>query len=295
MTLGSSHIGERSLRRDILVSHIDAIYERTHANSPLRDFVLDSMRGLEEGAITIKEHMDLAYAHEDFLKGVILKLGTSNAEKSASVFGAKPKVYHMAENTPRFGSSRHENTFTATSISRTKLTMTLSEFRSTYLSKSDKIFDKVVVGAIIHRDGGRRILLLRRAGHETYYPDMFELPSGKVEDGDATLGAALRREVAEETGLRITSVVREMQPFEYVTSKTVDGQVVYKSCLQLNFIVNVGDGEVKVNPNEHAVAVWADMVDLSRLEMTDEMRNLVGCAFRELLRDMITKDGYKET
>lgn len=229
------------------------------------------------------------------MKGVLLKLGKTNAEKSAQVFGgSKEKSYHMAKNTSGFGVSRHENAITTAPTSRTKLTMTLAEFRSTYLSKSGKPFDQVVVGAIIHKDGGRRILLLRRAEHETHHPDMFELPSGKVEDEDATLGAALRREVAEETGLCITSIVREMEPFEHVVSKTVDGVVVAKSCLQLNFIVNVGDGEVKVNPHEHSVAVWADMADLTRLEMTDEMSNLVATAFHELLLEMIIKDGDKE-
>lgn len=240
------------------------------------------MRGLNDGAITLKEYMGLAYAHEDFLEGVISKLGKSNVEKAASVFGSKRKDYHMAENTSRFGASRHESIVKTTTTSRAKLTMTLSEFRATYPSQSGKPFDKIVVGAIISKDGGQRILLLRRAEHETYYPNMFELPSGNVDDTDATLGAALRREVAEETGLGITSVISEMQPFEYVTSKTVEGVVVCKICLQLNFIVNVGDYEVKIDPAEHSVAVWADVVDLTRLEMTDGMRSLVGSAFAEL-------------
>ncbi|KAE9366747.1 hypothetical protein N431DRAFT_429544 [Stipitochalara longipes BDJ] len=47
-------------------------------------------------------------------------------------------------------------------------------------------YDKIVVGAIILRDS--KILLLKRAPHEIYYPNVFELPSGNVKSTDPTLG-----------------------------------------------------------------------------------------------------------
>ncbi|KAM0280793.1 hypothetical protein ACHAQH_003821, partial [Verticillium albo-atrum] len=50
--------------------------------------------------------------------------------------------------------------------------------------------DKVTVGAAIVRTNNKghiQILLLKRAAHETYYPGVFEIPGGKVDDSDATV------------------------------------------------------------------------------------------------------------
>ncbi|CAG8954351.1 hypothetical protein HYFRA_00005975 [Hymenoscyphus fraxineus] len=87
--------GERNLRRNIPVEHVDTIYERTHANSSLRNYVLDCMRGLPKGAN--KEYAALVYAHEDFLEGIMSKLSTDDSDDEASRDRRRPaqKNYHM--------------------------------------------------------------------------------------------------------------------------------------------------------------------------------------------------------
>jgi 8-oxo-dGTP pyrophosphatase MutT (NUDIX family) len=165
-----------------------------------------------------------------------------------------------------------------TSIS--KLAMSRSEFRDTHSSSTGKLYDKIIIGAIIFQ--GNRILLLKRAAHEIYYPNVFELPSGNVDDTDPTLGHALAREVKEETGLTITSVLSELlPPFEYKTSKAVGGVQVSKSCMQVNFVAEVEGDEIVVNPEEHSVGTWAEVDELEGLEMTDCMKGLVRRAFDE--------------
>jgi 8-oxo-dGTP pyrophosphatase MutT (NUDIX family) len=88
--------------------------------------------------------------------------------------------------------------------------MTRTEFRNSHFSNNGKLYDKIVIGAIVFK--GRHILLLKRAAHEIYYPNVFELPSGNVDETDPTLGHALAREVKEETGLTIASVLSEFVP-----------------------------------------------------------------------------------
>ena len=53
---------------------------------------------------------------------------------------------------------------------------------------------KLVVAALVHE--GQRILLTRRR-HDQSMPDFWELPGGKIEEGEAP-AAALEREIREE-------------------------------------------------------------------------------------------------
>ncbi len=57
---------------------------------------------------------------------------------------------------------------------------------------------QIAVGAIAVKDG--RLLMVRRAHHPG--AGLWSLPGGRVEDGEY-LSDALRREVAEETGLEV--------------------------------------------------------------------------------------------
>lgn len=46
-----------------------------------------------------------------------------------------------------------------------------------------------------------KVLLFQRSGAERHFPNIWELPSGKVENDDATLLDAAARECLEETGM----------------------------------------------------------------------------------------------
>ncbi|PGH26516.1 hypothetical protein AJ80_01830 [Polytolypa hystricis UAMH7299] len=112
------------------------------------------------------------------------------------------------------------------------LNLTQEQFRRERLSPAEQPYDKIVVYAL---DSGvpatatnPKILLLKRAEHEIYFPGVFELPSGKVEVTDPTIKHALLREMKEETG-------REVR--------------ISKTCIQLNSVVSVSDGEVKILMN----------------------------------------------
>jgi 8-oxo-dGTP diphosphatase len=58
-----------------------------------------------------------------------------------------------------------------------------------------------VVAGLLVRDG--RVLLCHRAPDREWYPDVWDLPGGHIEDGEVP-GAALVRELTEELDVRVT-------------------------------------------------------------------------------------------
>jgi 8-oxo-dGTP pyrophosphatase MutT (NUDIX family) len=142
---------------------------------------------------------------------------------------------------------------TLSASSFTNLHMTCSQVQQINLSNGVLVFDKIVIGSTIFKIS--KLLLLKHAAHGIYYPNVFELPSGNVDTTDPTLAHALAREIRKETGLKVIRVEEELlPPFEYETSKVVGGAETRKTCVQINFLV-VEDGEIKVNEEEHSVAV----------------------------------------
>jgi 8-oxo-dGTP pyrophosphatase MutT (NUDIX family) len=125
---------------------------------------------------------------------------------------------------------------------------------------------------------------LKRAAHEVYFPNVFELPSGKVDPEDLTIKHALAREVQEETGLDITGIIAELKPMVYTTEKTVVDDtgreiLVSKSAIQLNYIVSVSNGDVKLNADEHPESSWATEGELQGLNITSAMRVVIQDTF----------------
>ncbi|MFF3765018.1 NUDIX hydrolase [Streptomyces sp. NPDC001922] len=105
---------------------------------------------------------------------------------------------------------------------------------------------KHVVGAVI-ADAEGRVLLLHRAADD-YLGGLWELPSGGVDAGES-LTQALRREVAEETGLTATAVGAYLGHFDYVSKSG-------RPTRQFNFTVGAAGGTVTLT--EHDAHLWAD-------------------------------------
>lgn len=105
---------------------------------------------------------------------------------------------------------------------------------------------KLGVGAIICREG--RYLILRRAATEDFLPGLEEIPSGGVEPGEGLL-EALSREVEEETGLRVTSILAYVDFFDYLSGSG-------RKTREFNFLVDTDGGEVRLNPAEHDAYAW---------------------------------------
>ena len=127
----------------------------------------------------------------------------------------------------------------------------------------------VSTGVAISRNN--KILLVRRAAAD-YLGGQYELPGGGVDEGENISDAAIR-EVKEETGLNVTSVLAVFDGFDYKTDRK-------PYVRQINFLVEVEAGDIVLNPDEHDEFQWADSdTDLNSL-MSFNMQTCVAEAFR---------------
>lgn len=166
------------------------------------------------------------------------------------------------------------------------------EYRQSQRAPNGLAYDKIVVGAAAFRSEANgttsketvRILLLKRAADESHFPNVFELPGGKVDAEDLSIGHALERELREETGLAITEIIGELDPMFYTTEKRnmlQNGQEsrIVSTAKQLNYIVRLSDGDVVTDPKEHSTSKWTTIDELGPMDITDAMRVVVNNAF----------------
>jgi 8-oxo-dGTP diphosphatase len=101
----------------------------------------------------------------------------------------------------------------------------------------------VAARAIVRREG--KILLLQRSGNSSLDLGLWELPGGKIRYGEE-LETALKREVAEETGLTI-EVGRPFATWHFLKEPFwVTG---------VTFVCDYVDGEVTLS-SEHSAFAW---------------------------------------
>jgi 8-oxo-dGTP diphosphatase len=108
---------------------------------------------------------------------------------------------------------------------------------------------QLVVGAVVQHDG--KVLLLQRP-EDDFMGGIFELPSGKVEAGEA-LDAALIREVKEESGLDVAAIRDYLGSFDYTSGSG-------KKSRQFNFAVDVTAPE-PIELQEHDAYTWTALTE----------------------------------
>jgi len=114
-----------------------------------------------------------------------------------------------------------------------------------------------VVTAIL-RDGDR-VLLCHRSAARRWYPDVWDLPGGHVEDGEDPK-ASLVRELREELG--ITVPPPPGPPMHEIRLATVDMQI---------WLIDSWTGTlVNAAPEEHNAVAWFELSDLGGLRLAHE-------------------------
>lgn len=120
-----------------------------------------------------------------------------------------------------------------------------------------------VVGAVILDKN--LFLLLKRPAND-FMGGIFELPSGKVEEGESLM-VALRREIKEETNLDLESISKVLNSFDYVSGSG-------KKTRQFNFLVKVSSNS-QIKLTEHDSFVWCHRSDLCRYNVTDSVKSIL--------------------
>jgi mutator protein MutT len=132
------------------------------------------------------------------------------------------------------------------------------------------------VGALIFRKGvsGRReILLVERAGNPL--KGYWSLPGGLLETGE-TLEEAVRREVQEETGLRV-EIERFFEIFERII-RDQRRRAEYHYLL-VDYICRVVGGKLRPS-SDVSDAAWVTRARLGEYRVTEGTRAVIERAFR---------------
>lgn len=124
--------------------------------------------------------------------------------------------------------------------------------------------DKFATGVAVLKRG--KVLVVRRV-KDDYLGGMYELPGGGVDEGETVLEGAIR-ELAEETGLKVTKVTTGFKSLDYNNSKELRVR-------QFNFVAQVAGGEVKLDPKEHDDYKWVGRKDIANLPNTPEQSKIL--------------------
>lgn len=133
------------------------------------------------------------------------------------------------------------------------------------------------MGALIFRGRGRRgpILLVERGGHPL--KGYWSIPGGLVETGE-TLDQAVRREVLEETGLRVKPV--EMFGIFERVMRDARGRTEYHYLL-MDYVCTVTGGKLRAG-DDVARVEWVARGHLRDYKMTEGTREVIERAYAGL-------------
>lgn len=126
----------------------------------------------------------------------------------------------------------------------------------------------VLVNRCIVRNDSNEILLVQRAKNDSFNPEKWEFPGGKLDIGQ-DLSNALEREVMEETGLL---VVPESK-LNFAESYVIGSKGPYKgfTYVALFGIAHSIGGKLKLS-EEHDDYVWVSYGDALEYDLTLESR-----------------------
>ena len=125
-----------------------------------------------------------------------------------------------------------------------------------------KAYGLTVRGVIKNSDG--EILIVKRHPKSRTDPEMWELPGGKVEQGEH-FADALVREIKEETDLDV-----EVGDF----CEAVQNDYSHKRTVQLMMYLEDAKGNVKIS-EEHTGFMWASLEKIKTLEISTSLEKLL--------------------
>ncbi|RYN42169.1 hypothetical protein AA0113_g8068 [Alternaria arborescens] len=127
-------------------------------------------------------------------------------------------------------------------------------------------YDCLVTGSIVFNEEGK-LLLVQRAAEERAFPDLWEIPGGKVDDSDQTILHAAARELKEEAGLDTIRILKKVTHFIFVDEKPGRRTTTW---LKLVFEMSVQSADnVVLDPTEHQKFLFASEDEVVRDQVGD--------------------------
>lgn len=143
-------------------------------------------------------------------------------------------------------------------------------FRAT--AKKDGI-THISTGVAVLQHG--KLLVVRRAAHDDTLASQWELPGGGVDAGETIIEGATR-ELQEETGLIVESIIGPFEGFDFTTGKK-------PRVRQVNLAVTVKMNSVRLDPNEHDSYRWIEKNQIGELLANEVMNTCLNRAFALLV------------
>lgn len=126
----------------------------------------------------------------------------------------------------------------------------------------DRPYGLTVRGII--KNNANEILIVKRHPQSRTDPEMWELPGGKVENGEF-FADALVREIKEETDLDV-----EVGDF----AEAIQNDYMHKRTVQVMMYLDDVKGEVKIS-DEHTDWMWADLEKIKGLEISTSLKKVL--------------------
>ncbi len=130
--------------------------------------------------------------------------------------------------------------------------------------------------SILVKDG--KILLIKRSNYDGHRSGEWDLPGGRIEEGEKVFGGH-KREVMEETGLKIDIV----EPVRCWSAERLGEKHV-----GITFLSKFLEGEIVLS-NEHTEYKWMSPDESQEMEIEEWMKKEVKLA-EELNPKLFTKD-----
>lgn len=127
---------------------------------------------------------------------------------------------------------------------------------------------KKVCAVVIINNG--KVLLIRRDFNKSF-GGRWEVPGGKVEQGESSLEAAIR-EVKEETGIKLNKV----NEFKQYTGSETGSEITA-------FYVQTSDTNIKLNKGEHIEYGWFKPEEIFKLDIWKDNTSVISEVFKNEL------------
>lgn len=134
--------------------------------------------------------------------------------------------------------------------------------------------ERFVAGGII-TNKTNKILVLKRASDD-FMPNIYELPSGRV-DGEEGILDTLKREVKEETNLTVTNILKYSEHFDYQSKSG-------KLTRQFNFHVET-ENKVVTLSDEHEGYAWITQSEMKNYNITESVQKIINFFYSNSVSD----------